>query len=277
MRIGKALRVERLKLGLTQQEMCEGILSRPFYAKVESGKNKINSESLFQILFKHQIDIDDFCKLIQDTYIPKSKKIINELQGRMDYAFSTKDMNSLVLSCKKIMSVPGNKILKLRTLITIAYFRNELNEIDSEVKKEIKSEFDEGKKWTKRPELLRLFANTMPLWPQNELDFFIGRLLVTAKNENITELMLERYLRIFENYLATCYKRKIVMKRNVNHIEEVIDYIINITSSTIHLMIYRINAIYMKLLFENDKEKAAEIRADMNNYGYGKIIVNWPD
>lgn len=47
MKIGKALRVERLKLGLTQQQMCEGIISRPFYAKVESGKNKINAESLF--------------------------------------------------------------------------------------------------------------------------------------------------------------------------------------------------------------------------------------
>lgn len=31
MKIGEALRKKRLELGLTQQEMCEGILSRPFY------------------------------------------------------------------------------------------------------------------------------------------------------------------------------------------------------------------------------------------------------
>ena len=209
MKIGKALRVERLKLGLTQQQMCEGIISRPFYAKVESGKNKINAESLFQILFKHQIEIDDFCQLIQDTYITKNRRVINKLQERMDYAFSTKDIDSLILNCKKIMNVPGDRIIKLRTLVAIAYFRNELNEIDNGIKKKIKIEFNEGQKWTKRPESLRLFANTMPLWSQDELIFFIGRLLATVKNENITELMLERYLRIFENYLATCYEETV--------------------------------------------------------------------
>ena len=31
MKIGEALRKKRLELGLTQQEMCEGILSRPYY------------------------------------------------------------------------------------------------------------------------------------------------------------------------------------------------------------------------------------------------------
>ena len=277
MKIGKALRVERLKLGLTQQQMCEGIISRPFYAKVESGKNKINAESLFQILFKHQIEIDDFCQLIQDTYITKNRRVINKLQERMDYAFSTKDIDSLILNCKKSMNVPGDRIIKLRTLVAIAYFRNELNEIDNGIKKKIKIEFNEGQKWTKRPESLRLFANTMPLWSQDELNFFIGRLLATVKNENITELMLERYLRIFENYLATCYERKIPMRKNSNHIEEIIDYITNATSSNVHLMIYRINAIYMKSLFKNDKEKVTKIKADMNDYGYGKLTINWPN
>ena len=277
MKIGKALRVERLKLGLTQQQMCEGIISRPFYAKVESGKNKINAESLFQILFKHQIEIDDFCQLIQDTYITKNRRVINKLQERMDYAFSTKDIDSLILNCKKIMNVPGDRIIKLRTLVAIAYFRNELNEIDNGIKKKIKIEFNEGQKWTKRPESLRLFAITMPLWSQDELNFFIGRLLATVKNENITELMLERYLRIFENYLATCYERKIPMRKNSNHIEEIIDYITNATSSNVHLMIYRINAIYMKSLFKNDKEKVTKIKADMIDYGYGKLTINWPN
>lgn len=271
MEIGKALRIERLNLGLTQQEMCGGILSRPFYAKVESGKNRINAESLFQILFKHQIEIDDFCRLIQDTYTPENNKITNELQQKMNHAFSTKDIDSLVLNCKKIMSVSENKILKLRALVTVAYFKNELNEISDETRKEIKKEFDEGNEWTKRSELLKLFANTMPLWSQDELNFFVGRLLIAAKNEQVTELMLERYLRIFENYLATCYER------NCNdRVDEIIDYIINATSP-IHFMIYRINALYMKALFKNDKGQAAKIKSDMNSYGYGKIITNWPD
>ena len=278
MEIGEALRMERLKLGLTQQQMCDGIISRPFYAKVEKGKNGINAESLFKILFKHQIEINDFCQLIQYTYLPKEEKITNKLQEEMNYAFSTNDIDSLVSNCKKIMKFSENKILKLRVLVTIAYFKNELSDISDEIKKEIRIEFDEGNRWTKRPELLRLFANTMPLWSQDKLDFWIRRLLARAKSESVTELMLERYLRIFENYLVTCYERKSIKKVSNNKciIDEIINYIIGATSTT-HLMIYRINAIYMKALFKNDRKKTAKIRKDMNIYGYGEMITNWPD
>ncbi len=33
----------------------------------------------------------------------------------------------------------------------------------------------------------------------------------------------------------------------------------------------------MKALFKNDREKTAKIRKDMNIYGYGEMITNWPD
>lgn len=58
MKIGKALRIERLNLKLTQEQMCKGIVSHPFYAKVESGKNRINAESLFEILASHHMNFD---------------------------------------------------------------------------------------------------------------------------------------------------------------------------------------------------------------------------
>ena len=61
MKIGKALRIERLNLKLTQEQMCKGIVSHPFYAKVESGKNRINAESLFEILASHHMNFD--CKI----------------------------------------------------------------------------------------------------------------------------------------------------------------------------------------------------------------------
>ncbi len=61
MKIGKALRTERLNLKLTQEQMCKGIVSHPFYAKVESGKNRINAESLFEILASHHMNFD--CKI----------------------------------------------------------------------------------------------------------------------------------------------------------------------------------------------------------------------
>ncbi len=75
MDIGQALRRERLNLDLTQQQMCEGVLSRSFYAKVESGQYRINAESLFEILLRHQVDITEFLSLIRENYISESVEL----------------------------------------------------------------------------------------------------------------------------------------------------------------------------------------------------------
>lgn len=276
MDIGKALRKERLDLGLTQQQMCEGILSRPFYAKVESGQNRINAESLFRILFKHQIDITEFGNLIQKTYITEKRKIANQFEAKMNYAVSTNDIKSLEIYVQQIMATSDNEVLKMRALITLAYFKGELDKIDAETKKRVKAEFDEGRHWLKRPELLRLLANTMPLWTQDELDFLIGRLLDSIKNTQLSELMLERYLRLLENYLVISYERKVQKKKyHSDHVNEAISYIINATKS-FHFMIYRVNALYMRALFSNDEKNARKIKESMIDYGYKDVIANWP-
>ena len=186
MKIGEALRKERIKLGLTQDQMCAGILSRPFYARIESGKNRINAESLFKILLEHQVDLVEFCDLIQDDYTSEERKVEKQFEFKMNLAVS------------------ANEVLKLRALITSAYFKGETDKIDVEIRTKIKAEFDGGNNWLERPDLLRLLANTMPMWPQDELDFLIGRLLDFAKKSELSELTTERYLRLLENYLVVC-------------------------------------------------------------------------
>lgn len=276
MKIGEALRFERLNLGLSQQEMCSGIISRPHYAKVEKGDYIINSKNLFQILFKNQIDIIEFYELIQNTYNSNENKIDNRLQNEMNNAVNAHNMKKLERYCEEIMAKSHNEILRLRAIVTVAYFKGELDKLSINVKKKLKEEFDEGKHWTKRPELLRLFANTMPVWSQDELDFFIGRLLVAANDKDISELMLERYLRLFANYLTTCYDRKVIQKESrTNHIKEVVDYMISHTSS-FHLMIYRITVIYLDLLLKGKKKEAKKVEEDMKKYGYENYIASWP-
>ncbi|MGM9947578.1 helix-turn-helix domain-containing protein [Floccifex sp.] len=274
MKIGQALRTERLRLGLSQQEMCAGIISRPHYAKVEKGMYMINSENLFQILLKNKIDITAFYKLIQNTYNSQENKIDNQLQIKMDHAVNTKNVNEIEEYAEEIISTSKNEILKLRAIVTVAYFKGDVDKLSTQVRKEIKKEFDEGRHWTKRPESLRLFANTMPLWAQDELDFFIGRLLITAEKEDFSELMLERYLRIFANYLAMCYERKISEEKGC--INEVIKYII-LKATSFHLMIYKTTGIYMHLLFNGNKEEAQKIREDMKKCGYENLISSWPE
>lgn len=274
MQIGEALRTERIKLGLTQNEMSSDIVSRSFYAKVEAGKNKIAADRLFRILFLHNIDISEFNDLIQKTYNSDENNLRNDLEEKMAEAFSNKDVDSLTEYCQKIIASTSDNILKLRALVTVAYFKGDLKSIDDATKQKLKEEFDEGNNWTVRPDLLRLFANTMPLWAQDELDFWVGRLLSSVRKTKFSSLMLERYLRIFENYLVTCYDRKIRNNTHGNHVEEIIKYIIANTD-TYYLMIYRINALYMRALFTNQYQEAEEIKKDMKKYGYEKMINNW--
>ncbi len=55
MKIGEALKEERLKLGLLIRKMAEGIIDPTFYSRVEQENRNIGSEALVKILFAHEI------------------------------------------------------------------------------------------------------------------------------------------------------------------------------------------------------------------------------
>ncbi|WP_251716401.1 helix-turn-helix domain-containing protein [Lactobacillus agrestimuris] len=60
MKIGEALKKQRNRLGLTQDEMIQGIITKGHYSKIERGLEGISADSLFEILFAHNIDVDAF-------------------------------------------------------------------------------------------------------------------------------------------------------------------------------------------------------------------------
>lgn len=181
MKIGKALKTIRNKLKLTQDEMSSGIVSRSFYARVEADKHEISAEKLAKILFKNEIDINEFYQLIRKDYISEEQENIEFLQKQIENAVNEQNLSKLEYYCYKIMNLNENKILKLRAIVTLAYFRKELSMINAEIRANIFEQFDEGQNWIMRPELLRLLANTMPLWSQESLDFLIKRLLSYLK------------------------------------------------------------------------------------------------
>ena len=51
MTIGEALKKERIRMGLTQDEMADGIIKKSHYSKVERNIEGISADSLFKILF----------------------------------------------------------------------------------------------------------------------------------------------------------------------------------------------------------------------------------
>ncbi len=276
MKIGEALREVRLNLGLSQAKMCEGIVQRPFYALVESGKSGIRAESLIMLLIKHEVDINYFYNLVMDSYVTSETQIDRMLQNKMEYAVNSKNIKSINYYKNKIIRSSSDEILKLRAQVTAAYFNNQLDDINDEIYQKIYKEFDK-ENWIKSPALLRLLANTMPLWKHEILSSRIKHLLHTVQRKKVeSELMLERYVRIFENYLVTCYdQKKYKSAEDACFIKEIIDYILNNVTS-FHFMIYRFHAYYMLALFENDQQELANIQKILREYGYEDIIGSWP-
>lgn len=279
MTIGEALKQIRHELYLTQEQMCAGVVTRSFYAKVESGRNRISADKLTEILFEHDIDITYFYQLLRNTYSSQSKLKENDLNQKMNQAFNSGKIELIELieqNYHKILLQSNSSILKLRAMISVANLKDELNLIDPKVKEKLFVEFDEGANWMTRPDLLRLFTDTMPLWDSSDLSFFIGRLLAKVQKEhNIPELLQERYLRVFENYLAVYYKKNNPVKTIEINVKKTFDYILNL-EPTVHFLLYKIAAVYLQNLFLGKKEEAQKIKDEMEKYGYQDIVKTWP-
>lgn len=276
MTIGEALKQIRHELYLTQEQMCAGVVTRSFYAKVESGRNRISADKLTEILFEHDIDITYFYQLLRNTYSSQSKLKENDLNQKMNQAFNSGKIELIEQNYHKILLQSNSSILKLRAMISVANLKDELNLIDPKVKEKLFVEFDEGADWMTRPDLLRLFTDTMPLWDSSDLSFFIGRLLAKVQKEhNIPELLQERYLRVFENYLAVYYKKNNPVKTIDVNVQKIFDYILNL-EPTVHFLLYKIAAVYLQNLFLGNKEEAQKIKNEMKKYGYQDIVKTWP-
>lgn len=276
MTIGEALKQIRHELYLTQEQMCAGVVTRSFYAKVESGRNRISADKLTEILFEHDIDITYFYQLLRNTYSSQSKLKENDLNQKMNQAFNSGKIELIEQNYHKILLQSNSSILKLRAMISVANLKDELNLIDPKVKEKLFVEFDEGANWMTRPDLLRLFIDTMPLWDSSDLSFFIGRLLAKVQKEhNIPELLQERYLRVFENYLAVYYKKNNPVKTIDVNVQKTFDYILNL-EPTVHFLLYKIAAVYLQNLFLGNKEEAQKIKDEMKKYGYQDIVKTWP-
>ncbi|MDK6503390.1 helix-turn-helix domain-containing protein [Lactobacillus crispatus] len=276
MTIGEALKQIRHELYLTQEQMCAGVVTRSFYAKVESGRNRISADKLTEILFEHDIDITYFYQLLRNTYSSQSKLKENDLNQKMNQAFNSGKIELIEQNYHKILLQSNSSILKLRAMISVANLKDELNLIDPKVKEKLFVEFDEGANWMTRPDLLRLFTDTMPLWDSSDLSFFIGRLLAKVQKEhNIPELLQERYLRVFENYLAVYYKKNNPIKTIDVNVQKTFDYILNL-EPTVHFLLYKVAAVYLQNLFLGKKEEAQKIKDEMKKYGYQDIVKTWP-
>lgn len=271
MTIGEALKDERQKLGLTQTQMTEGIMKKSQYSKIENNRQSINAEDLFRILLSHNVDIEVFIQNISDNYLSDQQKVINELEIEMKDAFNANDGKKIEEILKKILKVAPNSALTYRTIVAYKRYQNPNFKIDNDLKARIIKLFTESGNWTTNVDAVRLLANTMMIFSEEQLDFFVEKLIIKySKMTNASEKWQERVAIVANNYLYHCYfdgykGRQVIL---------CMDYLNNL-SVTPHLMFYKQISIFYQCLNLGDIKKANAVKDWLIELGYSEWVKDW--
>ncbi|WP_289762280.1 helix-turn-helix domain-containing protein [Lactobacillus intestinalis] len=268
MTIGEALKKIRSELGLTQKEMCGDIMSRSYYARVESDKSYISANMLIQLLLIHKIDMNHFEKLVKKTYKPMYLVEEEVLNKKIGYAINIRDINRAEFYYDKILQLPKAKLLKIRSTVMVAYLNNNLSRIDSSLKNVLMKEFHKTEKWSMNMQSLKLLESTMILWEEERLDFFINQLLSNIKKNNVNmDYLLKIYLNIFNNYLFIYKKRHTTFDDMAPQVKDVVNYLCQLPSIE-KMSLYKLIGNYYKAFFNYKVADSKEIEKIINQCGY---------
>ncbi|KRK28334.1 hypothetical protein FC29_GL001719 [Lactobacillus acidophilus DSM 20079 = JCM 1132 = NBRC 13951 = CIP 76.13] len=267
MTIGEALKNERIRRGLSIRKMAGNIIDPSSYSKVEKNMRNIGSEALVRLLFAHDIDINEFFTNLEPNYA--CKNFINKirLEKNMRIAFNNRDLAEMQAIHQKIMNLKGEEILKLRSIVAIAYLTNNVNNLDNQIKERIFKQLDKNDNLSNNIEAIRLFANAMPIFTDDQLNYlmqsYISKII---KKENISELDNKRFAVASVNYLRACYERKFSLNETMLQIQ---DYILNINDTSLleykGLVKLSLAAIMGKI------DRAKEIKRELINIGYVQV------
>ncbi|GAA3635167.1 hypothetical protein GCM10022297_12450 [Lactobacillus hamsteri] len=155
MTIGDKLKKVRFSLGLSQEEMANGVINRSFYSRIESGKNNINVSDLLKLLQANQIPLILFLDEFGDTQ-PKNQYYYNKV---IDNYFS-KDIKVL----KEISNDPDIANIKLQqiTNLLIAKLEGNMTDFSDKTVRKLKYNVLQSGHWDK--DSLWILLNTMDLY-----------------------------------------------------------------------------------------------------------------
>ena len=270
MTIGEALKKERLLLGLTQEEMVQDVIHKGHYSKIERGIEGVSAESLFKILFAHQIDLDDFLTLIKDQYCTKQQLEEEKIEDRVMRAFNSANKHDIEDALNDVIAT-NNNIFKYRYIVAVAYFRGQLNELSPNFKNKVINEFVSRNNWVESVDLLRLFGNCMQIFNCEQLDNFMHQLLkYYTKDQAFSEKMIERVAMICNNYLYYCYYFHV----DGSNVASCLNFLKNLDTRN-HFIFYKISYNFYYYLFKGKKEEARKIKEQLISWGYKSRVYSW--
>lgn len=271
MEIGEALKTERIRLGLTQDEMIKGIITKGHYSKIERGIEGISAESLFKILFANHIDADDFLNLIKDTYSLKEDIKAAKLNAQMRHAFDHLDHKQAKKYLNQILRLEDHRVLKYQSVISVTMFEAQLERLSSKFKNEIIQEFTGHNNWKENIDSIRLLGNCMQVFSIEQLDYFVQELVDHYSEKScFSEKLIERVAIVCNNYLYYCYYFQVKGKK----VDVCLKFLKGL-DDRMHFMFYRIASYFYGYLFEGKKDKARQLKDRLITWGYGQRVLSW--
>lgn len=279
MTIGEALKEEQDRLGLTEEEMVQGIMSKSAYSRVINNKRNIGSDILVKLLFTNNIDVANFFKKIEDTYSPDKVKLEKKLSSEMAEAVNNHELEKINKCYEKIEKSNINLYLKKRAKLVVAFFNNNLDQLSIDFKKSILDDLNKNENWIFNIDVLRLFSSSLIILPpkniEAEIEFFFRKI---KRITDISDVLKERYAVICDNYLHWKYvylrknEKQIQIDQNV---EAALNYLRQL-ESTPHMIIYLISARYYLALFTDNLQEAKKIKKNLIDAGCNLVVKNWP-
>ena len=196
MTIGERLKELRLFLGLTQEEMTQGVVSESFYSKVERGTSKINILDLLEILNKNGINLEDFFEEENST---NKNNLNNELIKSDEFK---KIFGKLDLRLSQLTPEEAGKIIRLFIKLNredeVKNHVSVIREVAKIMLNQLKEEY-KGDLFSEARQLIELIEG-LPPYPILAVDKLIAQYYSGLIEENLLKVKQIKELIKFNGY-----------------------------------------------------------------------------
>ncbi|MDB6224807.1 helix-turn-helix domain-containing protein [Lactobacillus amylovorus] len=252
MTIGEQLKRERMLLGITQKQMCAGIITDATYSRVERNKNEINIIDLICILNKWQISFNDF-------FSPFDISPINQEIG---YAFINRDIPKLEALSKDRRVQDESHQFEFRLIKAI--LNDKVEDLSFDLKQKARwqilpvGEFNTN--------FLFKLQLVMPFYSFEENKSLISYVLGSSKEIDVTDKSTSFFLSVLVAYTKQCIRRN-----QIDEARKIIDFIQNFPNGS-SVYVYKALALYYLADIEKDEKRKAKTKDLIELVGYSKFI-----
>lgn len=227
MKIGEALRKERLAQGKTQARWVRDVdISVSYYSEIESGytrngkRSDIGSEVLLKLLKANNIDVVTFFESVIDSYnVNEKTEKIEKYRQELSIAFNEGNLGKIKVLKENLASIPSiPKNIYYQAVLFEADLKDHMTSLSDELKQKIDRYIYQSPDWITDTSALIIFGDSMPILSKQVLSTRMGQILRKYKDINSFPVNVKsRISTICINYLYNA----IFIRKNSKYVNEV--------------------------------------------------------